>query len=67
MTSISSKNHVWFKQWWHKDAMSWLNQQRIYQKVILQNTNNIISIVTSKFNKKLRCDEEFDNKGVEIW
>jgi hypothetical protein len=60
IASDSSQNHQRLKQGWHNDAKPWLN--RIKEEVILQNINDIKSILQAKFKENIWCDKELEDK-----
>jgi hypothetical protein len=62
IASNSNQNHQRLKWGWHKDAKSWLNHWGIQEDVILQNTDNIKNIITSKFKENMWCDKELEDK-----
>jgi len=50
------------KRGWHKYTNSWLNQWGIWEDVILQNTDSMKNIITSKFKENIWCDKELEDK-----
>jgi hypothetical protein len=57
IASNSRKNHQWLNQKWHKYAKSWINYWGIQEEVIMQNIDNIINLITSKFKENMWCDK----------
>ena len=53
----SSQNQLHLKRCWCKDTMAWLNHWGINENEILQNIDNVLNIITSKFKEKLWCEE----------
>jgi hypothetical protein len=62
IASNSSQNHQRLKWGWHKDVKSWLNHWGIQEEAIMQNTDNITNIITSKFKENMWCDKELEDK-----
>jgi hypothetical protein len=57
IVSNSIQNHQWLKWGWNKYAKSWLNHWVIQEESIMQNTDNITNIITSKFKENMWCDK----------
>ena len=47
----SSQNQIRLKRCWYKDTMAWLNHWGINENDMLQNIDNVKSIITSKFKE----------------
>jgi len=62
LSSNSSQNHQRIKRGWHKYTNSWLNQWGIWEDVILQNTDSMKNIITSKLKENIWCDKELEDK-----
>ena len=57
----SSQGNLLLKRGWYKDAMAWLNHQRIDENTTLQNINNFKKLITSNFKARM-----WDKKDLEV-
>jgi hypothetical protein len=59
IASKSSQNHQQRKREWPKYVKSFINHWGIKEEVIIQNINDIKSIIIAKFKENIWCDKDY--------